>query len=240
MMKIIEKIKAKQANPAGAEPITLAFIGDSVTQGCYELYKTGERSFMAEFRVEQTYHNKLRHILELCYPRVPFNMIYAGINGNSTGSGLQRLDRDVIAFNPDLTVVCFGLNDCVSGMDNLENYKNNLRQIFQKLKEAGGEVIFMTPNLMANAVSPEITDEYTKEVYTNSIGHFPDFMAYMDGAREVAKEMDVHLCDCAHKWETMMNNGVDYIRLLSNRINHPTEEMHWLFAVSLFELIQGM
>ncbi len=240
MMKLIDKIKAKQENPAGAEPITLAFIGDSVTQGCYELYKTGERSFMAEFRVEQTYHNKLRHILELCYPRVPFNMIYAGINGNSTGSGLARLDRDVIAFNPDLTVVCFGLNDCVSGMDNLENYKNNLRQIFQKLKEAGGEVIFMTPNLMANAVSPEITDEYTKEVYTNSIGHFPDFMAYMDGAREVAKEMDVALCDCAHKWETMMNNGVDYIRLLSNRINHPTEEMHWLFAVSLFELIQGM
>ena len=133
-MKILEKIKAKQANPAGAEPITLAFIGDSVTQGCYELYKTGDRSFMAEFRVEQTYHNKLRHILELCYPQVPFNMIYAGINGNNTTSGLSRLDRDVIAFHPDLTVVCYGLNDCVSGMDNLEKYKENLRQIFAKLK----------------------------------------------------------------------------------------------------------
>lgn len=239
-MKIIEKIKAKQNDIWNEKSITLAFLGDSVTQGCFELYKTGEKSFMTEFRVEQGYHNKLRHILELCYPQVPFNMIHAGINGNNTESGLERLQRDVIDYHPDLTVVSYGLNDCNLGMDYLEIYKENLRGIFSKLKADSGEVIFMTQNLMANKLSPEITDEYIKECYNKSIAHFSDFLAYMEGAREVAREMDVPICDCTHKWMTMMDNGVDYIRLLSNRINHPTEEMHWLFAVSLFELIQGM
>ena len=30
-------------------------------------------------------------------------------------------------------------------------------------------------------------------------------------------------------------NGVDTTILLANRINHPTREMNWLFAVSLLE-----
>ena len=34
-------------------------------------------------------------------------------------------------------------------------------------------------------------------------------------------------------------NGVDIVRLLSNRINHPTEEMYWMFAKSLFDMIMG-
>ena len=34
-MKLIEKIRAKQADVFGAAPVTIAFLGDSVTQGCF-------------------------------------------------------------------------------------------------------------------------------------------------------------------------------------------------------------
>ena len=37
-MKFIEKLAKKQNNLYGEAPATLAFLGDSVTQGCFEVY----------------------------------------------------------------------------------------------------------------------------------------------------------------------------------------------------------
>ena len=39
-MKIIEKINAKNKNIYENNPVTIAFLGDSVTQGCFECYLT--------------------------------------------------------------------------------------------------------------------------------------------------------------------------------------------------------
>ena len=69
-MRILNKIIAKQRDVKGAAPVTIAFFGDSVTQGCFELYKTSPKSFQTEFRVEDGYHTKLRHILQMLYPSV--------------------------------------------------------------------------------------------------------------------------------------------------------------------------
>ena len=120
-MKVMEKIIKKSQNRLEA-PVTIAFFGDSVTQGCFELYKTSEHSFQTEFRVEEGYHTKLRDIIQMLYPSVPINMIQAGISGDDSKSGLRRVERDVCAFNPDLTIVCFGLNDCGGGVKNIKYY----------------------------------------------------------------------------------------------------------------------
>ncbi len=238
-MEFIKKLKQKQENPTGAAPVTIAFLGDSVTQGCFELYQDGEKSLETEFREEAGYHSKLRQLLQLCYPAAPVNMIHAGISGDNAPSGLQRLDRDVLAFHPDLTVVCFGLNDCSLGADKVNLYQNALEGIFDKLQAAGSEVIFMTPNLMAETVSYEVAPEF-REMFRAMTSHYQDFLLYMETARRVCHEKGILLCDCCRKWEILKQNGVCIERLLSNRINHPTEEMHWMFAVSLFEMIQGM
>ena len=37
-MKIIDKIKKKTLDICGEKPVTIAFLGDSVTQGCFECY----------------------------------------------------------------------------------------------------------------------------------------------------------------------------------------------------------
>ena len=238
-MKIAEKLRAKNENPVGAAPVTIAFLGDSVTQGCFELYKTGVSGIETEFRVNEGYHTKLRGLLEKCYPAAPVNMIHAGISGDSAKSGLARVERDVIAYKPDLTVVSFGLNDSSLGMDKIEEYGESIREILKKLKESGSEVIFMTQNLLADKVSYEVPEEW-QPMFSEMIKHFDDFLAYMECAREVCRELDVPVCDCTRKWLKLKENGVDFVRLLSNRINHPTEELHWMFAVSLFEMIMDM
>jgi len=240
-MKIIDKLIAKQKKPLEAPPVTIAFLGDSVTQGCFELYKVSETGFETEFRVDDGYHTKLRHLLELCYPAVPINMIHAGISGDEAASAVKRVERDVIAFHPDLTVVSFGLNDaCLGKYEKIGRYEDSLRTLFRKLRESGSEIIFMTPNLMADKVSPEVTDENLRALFERMTPCSEILDDYMDVARRVCAEENIPLCDCYRKWDILKKNGVDYIRLLSNRINHPTEEMQMMFAVSLFELIQGM
>ena len=238
-MKITEKLRAKNENPVSAAPVTVAFLGDSVTQGCFELYKTYEQSFETEFRFNQGYHMKLRSLLEKCYPAAPINMIHAGISGDNAKSGLERVERDVIAYKPDLTVVSFGLNDSCQGLEKLDLYRDSLKGILKKLKASGSEVIFLTQNLLADKVSCEVSEELQK-MYEPMVAHYNDFIAYTEAAKEVCRELEVPVCDCTGKWLKLKEKGVDIVRLLSNRINHPTEEMHWMFAVSLFEMIMDI
>lgn len=237
-MKVLERIKEKQKDIYGNPPVTIAFFGDSVTQGCFELYKTGAESFQTEFRVEEGFHTKLRQLIQLLYPSVPVNMIHAGISGGSARSGVKRVDRDVCAYKPDLTVVCFGLNDCTVGIDNLGNYIDSLETIFAKLKAAGSEIIFMTPNLMADQVSDEVTDDYTRKTYKRMIdkaGNAEEI--FVKEAIKLCNREEIRVCDCYKTWQTLKNNDVQTTRLLSNRINHPIEEMHWLFAIMLLKQI---
>ena len=158
-------------------------------------------------------------------------MIYAGISGGNASSGLIRIDRDVCAYNPDLTIVCFGLNDCCGGLDKLKAYKDALKGIFKKLKNCGSEVIFMTPNLVADAVSDEVTDAYIREAYENIV-KINALEQYIECAKEVCREENITVCDCYEIWESLKKNEVNTIRLLSNRINHPVEKMNWIFAFS--------
>ncbi len=239
-MKLIDKFIENQENPVTAPPITLAFFGDSVTQGCFELYHTAERKFATEFRVNEGYHTKLRNMLEMCYPSVPVNMIHGGNSGGNTNQAVARLERDILSHHPDLTVVCFGLNDCCSGPDFLEKYKENLRTIFTELQKIDSEIIFMTPNLLAHESTWEERSEFLRQVYAGIAPHHDDLYLFIEGAKEVCKEMNVPVCDCMHKWDVLKKNKVNYIRLLSNFINHPTHDMHWMFAWSLFEMIHGM
>ena len=60
---------------------------------------------------------------------------------------------------------------------------------------------------------------------------------YMEKAREVCARNEIPVCDCYAKWKQLEAWGADVTRLLANGINHPTENLHWLFAVSLLEMI---
>ena len=67
-MKITERIKENAKELGKHRPIVIGFLGDSVTQGCFELYSTGENSLETEFRSYEGYHSKLKRILEEVFP----------------------------------------------------------------------------------------------------------------------------------------------------------------------------
>ena len=238
-MKIVDKICNKIKDPFGESPVTIAFLGDSVTQGCFDVYFDSNNSVQTFFDKNNAYHNHLSKIFNLLYPSVPFNIINAGISGDNAPNGYLRLERDVLCHNPDLVVVCFGLNDCGGGKDGLANYLTALCDIFKKLQLENKEIIFMTPNMMNTELSPHIKDERILKIAQSTMNNQCSGVLdmYVEKAIELCNELEVRVCDCYSKWKQLYNCGVNITELLANKINHPTAEMNWLFAVSLVETI---
>ena len=79
--------------------------GDSVTQG-YTKANTIEAKYV--------YHQRLKEQLENRYPLTTFSVINAGVAGFTAEGSLERLQRDVIRYQPDLVLIGFGLNDAVA------------------------------------------------------------------------------------------------------------------------------
>lgn len=241
-MKIVEKLAQKAKRNWDFPGVTIAFLGDSVTQGCFEIYHECTDSINTIFDKNCAYHTYFARIMAILYPSVPVNIVNAGISGGNTSHALERLERDVIKHSPDLTIVCFGLNDCGNGPSGLDEYANSLEQIFKNLKNAGSEIIFMTPNMMATQISCHITDAKFKEIANGAMHSQNEGILdmYLDTAKELCKKHAITVCDCYKKWKTLYNNGVNVTELLSNKINHPTRDMNWLFAISLIETIMGI
>jgi acyl-CoA thioesterase I len=238
-LNILECISTKNSNFSTKAPVTAVFLGDSVTHGCFETYINHKGEFDTIYDFDAVYHNRLKRKLQVIFQAAPFNVINAGIGGGSAPQGNERLERDVIAFSPALTVVCFGLNDVHGGKDGLTQYTHALSSIFDKLLKHGSEVIFMTPNMMNTYVSALVKEKVLVEVAekTALLQNNGMMDLYMDAAKRVCQDTGVTVCDCYSKWKKLHTAGVDITALLSNGINHPTREMHDLFASSLLDTI---
>lgn len=237
-MRFVEVLKRKMENNPGTRTPIIAFLGDSVTQGVFEVCQKDDNMEVV-FDSPSAYSEKVKELLAMLYPTAPVSVMNAGVNGSSAPAGYERLKRDVLAFQPDLLVVCFGLNDSNAELEGLGTYKEALRNIFRTAKEADIETIFMTPNMMntdSSKVSPGNILEPLAEIFAKRQKEGL-FDAYMDAAREVCAEEQITLCDCYAIWKNMYACGVDTTNLLSNGLNHPIRKMHELFAWQLVHTI---
>ncbi len=226
-MRIAEKINMDGQGLIDNGPITIVAFGDSVTHGAL----SGD-----EINYETVYWNRLRQKINGIRNYIPVNVINAGIAGISASGSLDRMESQVFSHNPDLVIVCFGLND-VNGA--LEDYLSALRTIFERCHRDDIEVIFMTPNMLNTYVTddtPQGLREYA--AITAEIQNSGRMDMFMDAACELASSMGVKVCDCYSQWKELSKTQ-DTTMLLANRINHPTKQMHTLFADSLFNVIFG-
>lgn len=237
-MKFTEKLQLKTADNIGTRTPVIAFLGDSVTQGCFECYMR-DGNLDTVFEGGQAYSEKVKNILSMLYPKAPVSVVNFGVSGSCAPEGVSRLERDVLSCSPDLLVVCFGLNDSNEELAGVAKYKNALKEIFAKANAAGVETIFMTPNMFNTYTSHILKDELMIELadafakrQTNGV-----FDTYMDAAREACEEEQIRICDCYAIWKQMYEKGADTTALLSNGLNHPTREMHELFAWQLIYTI---
>lgn len=69
------------------------------------------------FQKMNSYEMDFYKILSVLYPSVPIN---AAISGDRSTGGAVRVERDVIRHQPNLTIVCYGLNDCSENEDSIK------------------------------------------------------------------------------------------------------------------------
>ena len=226
-MKVKEKLYMDLAGLEEHGPITIVALGDSVTHGSVAA---------GEIDYETVYWNRLRKKLNAVRPTIPVNVINAGIGGTTAARSVKRLEQQVLCHHPDLVTVCFGLNDI---NDELETYLGALRTIFEICAESGAEVIFMTPNMLNTHVVEGTEERFAAyAVKTAEMQNGGRMDLYMSSAVTLAREMGITVCDCYAQWKEMSKTQ-DTTMLLANYINHPTKEMHELFAQALFEAIMG-
>lgn len=213
----------------------IVFFGDSVTEGCFELsFHNAEGATDIIRDKKSVYHNVLKERIEKEHPGLDIEYVNAGISGNSTVDALKRIEQDVIAQNPDVAVVCFGLND-VAGMS-LDEYVSNMEQIFRRLKEHGIQVIYMTPNMYNTYVHGDVLPNHADMAAVLARvqnENRPDL--YYAEARKRAEECGCIVADAYGAWKKLSKYGIDVTELLSNKLNHPTRAMHRLFADLLYD-----
>ena len=103
IQKVIDKARA-------GEDITIAYIGGSITEG-------------PDVKPAERYVTLSYHEFEDAYcAGGSVTCINAGLSGTPSNLGCIRLQRDVLDHKPDLTVVCFGLNDCGAEENGISQY----------------------------------------------------------------------------------------------------------------------
>ena len=224
-MKITEKLSLDINGLIEHGAINIVIFGDSVSHGSFNGYHD----------YDAVYHNLLRRKLNKLRDTIPVNMINSAIGGTTAKASLKRLERDVFSHHPDLVIVCFGLND-VNGTK--EEYLSSLEEIFAKCKEAS-DVIFLTPNMLNTYVADDTPKQHLEYAYkTADMQNSGRMDEFIYSAKALAESLSIPVCDCYSIWKELSKTE-DTTMLLCNRINHPNEEMHGLFADELFKTIMG-
>ncbi len=222
---------------------TICFLGDSITQGA--LYQTV---------IEYFYATR--------YPDRAITFWNCGIAGDTAqsilGTEAYRLQTDVLGHKPDLVVVMLGMNDVNRGLykpiktaspDNrnaareaaLQNYRDNMGAIFDKIQDFGSNLILLTPTIYEE--SPNVTGddglilkgvnaalgicaEWVRAEASRRETGWVDFHAVLGelNAREQAAQKDFSLLKLGR------TSGLDRV--------HPYMPGHWIMAY-LFLKAQG-
>jgi lysophospholipase L1-like esterase len=213
--KLLPKAWAKL--PAG-RPLHILAWGDSVTAG-------GQASDEAH-----RWQNRFVAHLKERFPKADITLTTAGWGGRNSDSFLQEppsaefnFDRAVIEPKPDLIVMEF-VNDAWMTPEVVEAKYSYL---LKRFREIGAEWVILTPHY----VRPDWMGAKSDRVET-------DPRPYVTGVRQFAAKHGVALADASLRWGHLLKEGIPYVTLLSNSINHPDDRGHELFAQALMELFR--
>lgn len=126
----LARLAAVMKKARNGEEITVAVIGGSITQGSLATANNG-------------YGNTFHQWWTDAFPDTKVNFVNAGLGGTTSYLGVHRMDKDLLAYNPDVVVVEFSVND----QDSLfykETYEDLVRRILKQPNNPAVIQLFMT------------------------------------------------------------------------------------------------
>lgn len=215
------------AQALSATPTLVAF-GDSTTapRGSTEVYAT----LLAN---------------ELSYDGGDVKVINSGIGGNTTTMAKARFEKDVLAHNPAIAILQFGINDsavdvwkkppATSPRVSLDDYRKNLREMIQTLKQRNARVILMTPNPVSWTDPLRKLYNTAPYVLDDPDGMNVNLRNYAEAVRQLAKEESVALIDIYTEFKKADAMPKHKPGWLSKDGMHPDDPGHRLVARLLME-----
>ena len=138
------------------------------------------------------------------------SFINSGVSGNTSTELLERFDRNLACYKPDVVIVTVGGNDSsIEKNVSPELFKNNLIELYEKITKLGGIVIFQT----YYACDYERMEE-------DKIGSGDRMLQYMQIIRDTANELNCDLLDHYSRWEKLRVQDVDLYRILMRDSMH--------------------
>ena len=149
------------------------------------------------------------------------HFINSGISGNTTLDLLNRFDRELAFYKPDLVIMTIGGNDCnpaknISG----EQFRANLIELCNKIKALGSDILIQTYYAcdLEMITPPERADLMVK---------------YMQIVREVAASENLLLNDNDFRWAQLRDNDLATYRLLMLNSMHVNDLGNQLIGLDL-------
>jgi acyl-CoA thioesterase-1 len=164
-----------------AEPIAgpkVIFLGDSVSAG---IHLAEDEAFPAVLQ------------RKLAARGAPFQLINAGVSGDTTAGGVRRVDW-LLKQKPDIVVVELGANDAMRGVAPAEVEKN-LRMILEKISAAGAEALLLgmrIPSSYGAEHSEAFAAAYERIADDLDVAFVPFFMNGVAGVAALNLEDGIH------------------------------------------------
>lgn len=137
----------KKARDGGE--VTVGVIGGSITQG--SLASVPDNCYASKFA--DWWRNK--------FPEAKVNFVNAGIGGTDSYLGVHRVDEQLLAYDPDVVIVEFSVNDTDKLMNSF-SYESLVRKILSHSTEPAVMLLFTT---MDNGTSMQDTHKATGQAY---------------------------------------------------------------------------
>lgn len=196
------------------EPVKIVCWGDSVTVG-------GDAS-----ELDRRYAVVFEQRLKARFPDAAISVETIAVGGSNSRQwlwpdrfqGKDGCDWQLIAdAQPDLVTIEF-VNDAGMMPDQVVAVYS---EILGRLEQLESEVILITPHF----TMPEM-------MKFKSLRE-PDRRPYVLALRKFAESRGVALADASARWEHLWTEGIPYVTLLRNGINHPEDRGHAIFADEL-------
>lgn len=181
--------RAASPEPAPATGVRLqqgdvvAIVGDSITE-------------------QKMYSRILEDYLLACVPQLELTVVQLGWSGEQAVGFLQRIDKDLFPFQPNLVTLCYGMND---GQYRLyeaslgETYAKALKEIVERIQEKGADVIVGSPGIVdAQFARPNLSFEQ----YNANLGELSNL------ARGIAREQNAGFADIHGVLIGLLKDGI--------------------------------
>ena len=189
----------------GDKGLSIVFTGDSITHG--PLHTKGYRSYTEHFRERLKEKFKNENIMV-------FN---TGVSGATTRDIIRDFHICVNIYDPDVVFIMLGMNDSSNQIVPLEEYRSNILELINKVREIGAIPIIQTSNIIKMDLSRK------------------SLKFYMDIVRAVARENNVMLIDHYSHWEELEKEDSNLKNELLNDLIHPNEKGHLEIVKFIFK-----